>query len=158
METERTPPHSTYLSTCQTEGLRSEKTASPTYTSRQERPPLHDDGNDEVCHGQTDVRRGSELVPLEFHLVEPGIDEWIRGASDEDKYARLFEVTAAMGYYLTSNETGTLGGGGKRRRLVVYPDDQGNLLTCVNASQVADHALKTNFTASSSPSLTRQTS
>ena len=82
---------------------------------------------------------GSELVPLEFHLVEPGIDEWIR-ASDEDKYARLFEVTAAMGYYLTSNETGTLGGGGKRRRLVVYPDDQGNLLTCVNASQVADHA------------------
>ena len=91
---------------------------------------------------------GSELVPLEFHLVEPGIDEWIRGASDEDKYARLFEVTAALGYYLTSNETGTLGGGGKRRRLVVYPDDQGNLLTCVNASQVADHALKTNFTAS----------
>ena len=29
----------------------------------------------------------------------------------------------------------------------MYPADQGNLLTCVNASQVADHALKSNYEA-----------
>ena len=29
----------------------------------------------------------------------------------------------------------------------MYPSDQGNLLTCVNASQVADHALKSNYEA-----------
>ena len=41
---------------------------------------------------------GSEMVPLEFHCIEPGLDEWIARASDEDKYARLFEVCACLGY------------------------------------------------------------
>ena len=40
---------------------------------------------------------GSEMVPLEFHCIEPGLDEWIASASDEDKYARLFEVCASFG-------------------------------------------------------------
>jgi len=88
---------------------------------------------------------GSEMVPLEFHCIEPGLDEWIASASDEDKYARLFEVCASFGYMLTDPWIGGLGGGAKRRRLLVYPRDQGNLLTCVNASQVADHALKSNY-------------
>ena len=90
---------------------------------------------------------GSEMVPLEMHLIEPGIDEWVNGASDEDKYARLFEGCATLGYYLTDPNIGTLGGASKRRRLLVYPHDQGNLLTCANASQVADHALKMNYEA-----------
>ena len=88
---------------------------------------------------------GSEMVPLEFHCIEPGLDEWIASASDEDKYARLFEVCASFGYMLTDPWIGGLGGGAKRRRLLIYPRDQGNLLTCVNASQVADHALKSNY-------------
>ena len=88
---------------------------------------------------------GSEMVPLEFHCIEPGLDEWIASASDEDKYARLFEICASFGYMLTDPWIGGLGGGAKRRRLLVYPRDQGNLLTCVNASQVADHALKSNY-------------
>lgn len=88
---------------------------------------------------------GSEMVPLEFHCIEPGLDEWIASASDEDKYARLFEVCATLGYMLTDPGIGSLGGAAKRRRLVIYPRDQGNLLTCVNASQVADHALKSNY-------------
>ena len=87
---------------------------------------------------------GSEMVPLEFHCIEPGLDEWIARASDEDKYSRLFEVCACLGYILTDPQVGTLGGSSKRRRLLMYPTDQGNLLTCVNASQVADHALKSN--------------
>ena len=82
---------------------------------------------------------------LEFHCIEPGLDEWIKNATDEDKYARLFEVTGTFGYLLTDPNIGTLGGSAKRRRLLVYPHDQGNLLTCVNASQVADHALKSNY-------------
>ncbi len=90
---------------------------------------------------------GSEMVPLEFHCIEPGLDEWIASASDEDKYARLFEVCATLGYMLTDPGIGSLGGASKRRRLVIYPRDQGNLLTCVNASQVADHALKSNYEA-----------
>ena len=90
---------------------------------------------------------GSEMVPLEFHCIEPGLDEWIKNATDEDKYARLFEVTGTLGYLLTDPNIGTLGGASKRRRLLVYPQDQGNLLTCVNASQVADHALKSNYAA-----------
>ena len=90
---------------------------------------------------------GSEMVPLEFHCIEPGLDEWIKNATDEDKYARLFEVTGTFGYLLTDPNIGTLGGASKRRRLLVYPQDQGNLLTCVNASQVADHALKSNYAA-----------
>jgi len=90
---------------------------------------------------------GSEMVPLEFHLIEPGIDEWIKNASDEDKYARLFEVTATLGYLLTDDAVGSLGGAAKRKRVLIYPQDQGNLLTCVNASQVADHALKSNYAA-----------
>ena len=88
---------------------------------------------------------GSEMVPLEFHCIEPGLDEWIASASDEDKYARLFEVCATLGYMLTDPGIGSLGGAAKRRRLLIYPRDQGNLLTCVNASQVADHALKSNY-------------
>ncbi len=88
---------------------------------------------------------GSEMVPLEFHCIEPGLDEWIASASDEDKYSRLFEVCAALGYMLTDPGIGGLGGAAKRRRLLIYPRDQGNLLTCVNASQVADHALKSNY-------------
>ena len=91
---------------------------------------------------------GSEMVPLEFHCIEPGLDEWIAGASDEDKYARLFEVCASLGYMLTDPGIGSLGGASKRRRLLIYPRDQGNLLTCVNASQVADHALKSNYESS----------
>ena len=90
---------------------------------------------------------GSEMVPLEFHCVEPGLDEWISRASDEDKYSRLFEVCACLGYILTDPQVGTLGGSSKRRRLLMYASDQGNLLTCVNASQVADHALKSNYEA-----------
>ena len=90
---------------------------------------------------------GSEMVPLEFHCIEPGLDEWIARASDEDKYARLFEVCACLGYILTDPLVGQLGGSSKRRRLIMYPADQGNLLTCVNASQVADHALKSNYEA-----------
>lgn len=90
---------------------------------------------------------GSEMVPLEFHCIEPGLDEWIARASDEDKYARLFEVCACLGYILTDPLVGQLGGSSKRRRLIMYPSDQGNLLTCVNASQVADHALKSNYEA-----------
>ena len=90
---------------------------------------------------------GSEMVPLEFHCIEPGLDEWIASATDEDKYARLFEVCASLGYMLTDPGIGSLGGGAKRRRLIIYPRDQGNLLTCVNASQVADHALKSNYEA-----------
>ena len=90
---------------------------------------------------------GSEMVPLEFHCIEPGLDEWIKNATDEDKYARLFEVTGTFGYLLTDPNIGTLGGASKRRRLLVYPQAQGNLLTCVNASQVADHALKSNYAA-----------
>tara|TARA_B100000963_G_scaffold255932_1_gene224533 strand:- start:1959 stop:3998 length:2040 start_codon:yes stop_codon:yes gene_type:complete len=90
---------------------------------------------------------GSEMVPLEFHCIEPGLDEWIARASDEDKYARLFEVCACLGYVLTDPLVGQLGGSSKRRRLIMYPSDQGNLLTCVNASQVADHALKSNYEA-----------
>ncbi len=90
---------------------------------------------------------GSEMVPLEFHCIEPGLDEWIASASDEDKYSRLFEVCATLGYMLTDPGIGSLGGASKRRRLVIYPRDQGNLLTCVNASQVADHALKSNYEA-----------
>ena len=89
---------------------------------------------------------GSEMV-LEFHCIEPGLDEWIARASDEDKYARLFEVCACLGYILTDPLVGQLGGSSKRRRLIMYPSDQGNLLTCVNASQVADHALKSNYEA-----------
>ncbi len=88
---------------------------------------------------------GSEMVPLEFHCIEPGLDEWIASASDEDKYSRLFEVCASLGYMLTDPGIGSLGGAAKRRRLLIYPRDQGNLLTCVNASQVADHALKSNY-------------
>jgi hypothetical protein len=88
---------------------------------------------------------GSEMVPLEFHCIEPGLDEWIGNSSDEDKYSRLFEVCATMGYILTDPLIGTLGGAAKRRRLIMYPSDQGNLLTCANASQVADHALKSNY-------------
>ena len=88
---------------------------------------------------------GSEMVPLEFHCIEPGLDEWVASASDEDKYARLFEVCASLGYMLTDPGIGSLGGAAKRRRLLIYPRDQGNLLTCVNASQVADHALKSNY-------------
>ena len=91
---------------------------------------------------------GSEMVPLEFHCIEPGLDEWIASASDEDKYARMFEVCASLGYMLTDPGIGSLGGAAKRRRLVIYPRDQGNLLTCVNASQVADHALKSNYESS----------
>ncbi|MGB1986004.1 MAG: hypothetical protein ACPHS8_06105, partial [Candidatus Poseidoniaceae archaeon] len=72
---------------------------------------------------------GSEMVPLEFHCIEPGLDEWIKNASDEDKYARLFEVTACIGYLLTDPKVGSLGGAAKRRRLLMYPHDQGNLLT-----------------------------
>ena len=90
---------------------------------------------------------GSEMVPLEFHCIEPGLDEWIARASDEDKYSRLFEVCACLGYMLTDPQVGSLGGSSKRRRLLMYPTDQGNLLTCVNASQVADHALKSNYEA-----------
>ncbi|MCH2649025.1 MAG: hypothetical protein MKZ57_04320 [Candidatus Poseidoniaceae archaeon] len=90
---------------------------------------------------------GSEMVPLEFHCIEPGLDEWIARASDEDKYSRLFEVCACLGYILTDPLVGQLGGSSKRRRLIMYPSDQGNLLTCVNASQVADHALKSNYEA-----------
>tara|TARA_B100000767_G_scaffold185028_1_gene172615 strand:+ start:3542 stop:5581 length:2040 start_codon:yes stop_codon:yes gene_type:complete len=90
---------------------------------------------------------GSEMVPLEFHCIEPGLDEWISRASDEDKYSRLFEVCACLGYILTDPQVGTLGGSSKRRRLLMYSTDQGNLLTCVNASQVADHALKSNYEA-----------
>lgn len=90
---------------------------------------------------------GSEMVPLEFHCIEPGLDEWISRASDEDKYSRLFEVCACLGYILTDPQVGTLGGSSKRRRLLMYSADQGNLLTCVNASQVADHALKSNYEA-----------
>lgn len=90
---------------------------------------------------------GSEMVPLEFHCIEPGLDEWIASATDEDKYARLFEVCASLGYMLTDPGIGSLGGAAKRRRLIIYPRDQGNLLTCVNASQVADHALKSNYEA-----------
>ncbi len=88
---------------------------------------------------------GSEMVPLEFHCIEPGLDEWVASASDEDKYSRLFEVCASLGYMLTDPGIGSLGGAAKRRRLLIYPRDQGNLLTCVNASQVADHALKSNY-------------
>ena len=88
---------------------------------------------------------GSETVPLEMHCIEPGLDEWLRGASDEDKYARLFEVCASLGWYLTDPRIGSLGGASKRRRMLIYPKDQGNLLTCTNASQVADHALKSNY-------------
>ena len=51
---------------------------------------------------------GSEMVPLEFHCIEPGLDEWIKNASDEDKYARLFEVTACLGYMLTDPKVGSL--------------------------------------------------
>ena len=87
---------------------------------------------------------GSEMVPLEFHCIEPGLDEWIGNSSDEDKYSRLFEVCATLGY-VTDPHIGTLGGAAKRRRLIMYPADQGNLLTCANASQVADHALKSNY-------------
>ena len=90
---------------------------------------------------------GSEMVPLEFHCIEPGLDEWISNSSDEDKYSRLFEVCATIGYILTDPHIGTLGGAAKRRRLIMYPSDQGNLLTCTNASQVADHALKSNYDA-----------
>ena len=90
---------------------------------------------------------GSEMVPLEFHCIEPGLDEWIGNSSDEDKYSRLFEVCATLGYVLTDPHIGTLGGAAKRRRLIMYPSDQGNLLTCANASQVADHALKSNYDA-----------
>ena len=80
-----------------------------------------------------------------MHCIEPGLDEWLRGASDEDKYARLFEVCASLGWYLTDPRIGSLGGANKRRRMLIYPKDQGNLLTCTNASQVADHALKSNY-------------
>ena len=90
---------------------------------------------------------GSEMVPLEMHCIEPGLDEWIANSSDEDKYSRLFEVCATLGYLLTDPNIGTLGGASKRRRLLLYPADQGNLLTCANASQVADHALKSNYGA-----------
>jgi hypothetical protein len=90
---------------------------------------------------------GSEMVPLEMHCIEPGLDEWISNSSDEDKYSRLFEVCATLGYLLTDPNIGTLGGASKRRRLLLYPADQGNLLTCANASQVADHALKSNYGA-----------
>ena len=101
--------------------------------------------------GSSTVRQafgaGSEMVPLEMHCIEPGLDEWIANSSDEDKYSRLFEVCATLGYLLTDPNIGTLGGASKRRRLLLYPADQGNLLTCANASQVADHALKSNYGA-----------
>lgn len=91
---------------------------------------------------------GSNMVPLEMHMVEPGLDEWLMKASDEDKYSRLFEVCASIGYLLTDSNIGLLGGGNQRRRLLVYSFDQGNLLTACNASQVADHALKENYSSS----------
>jgi len=90
---------------------------------------------------------GSDLVPLEMHIVEPGLDEWIQKASDEDRYGRIFEYTATLGYLITDPNIGTLGEGAGRRRLLVYPQDQANLLTNVSASQVADHALKGNYQA-----------
>lgn len=88
---------------------------------------------------------GSDLVPLEMHLIEQGIDEWISMSSDEDRYSRLFEVCATIGYLLTDPQIQQIGGANKRRRLLVYPFDQGNLLTCTNASQVADHSIKENY-------------
>ena len=68
---------------------------------------------------------GSEMVPLGFH--DWRTRWWIKNATDEDKYARLFEVTGTLGYLLTDPNIGTLGGASKRRRLLVYPQDQGNL-------------------------------
>ena len=88
---------------------------------------------------------GSDMVPLEMHLIEQGIDEWISMSSDEDRYSRLFEVCATIGYLLTDPQIQQIGGANKRRRLLVYPFDQGNLLTCTNASQVADHSIKENY-------------
>ena len=53
-------------------------------------------------HSPTNVRcAGLEMVPLKLHCIEPGLDEWIASVSDEDKYARLFEVCASFGYMLT---------------------------------------------------------
>ena len=88
---------------------------------------------------------GTDLVPLEMHMVEPGLDEWIQRASDEDRYGRIFEYCATLGYLLTDPAIGSLGEGNQRRRLIIYPQDQSNLLTCVSASQVADHAVKVNY-------------
>ena len=88
---------------------------------------------------------GTDLVPLEMHMVEPGLDEWIQRASDEDRYGRIFEYCATLGYLLTDPAIGSLGEGNQRRRLIIYPQDQSNLLACVSASQVADHAVKVNY-------------
>jgi hypothetical protein len=88
---------------------------------------------------------GTDLVPLEMHMVEPGLDEWIQRASDEDRYGRIFEYCATLGYLLTDPAIGSLGEGNQRRRLIIYPQDQANLLACVSASQVADHAVKVNY-------------
>lgn len=88
---------------------------------------------------------GTDLVPLEMHMVEPGLDEWIQRASDEDRYGRIFEYCATLGYLLTDPAIGGLGEGNQRRRLIIYPQDQSNLLACVSASQVADHAVKVNY-------------
>jgi hypothetical protein len=88
---------------------------------------------------------GTDLVPLEMHMVEPGLDEWIQRASDEDRYGRIFEYCATLGYLLTDPAIGNLGEGNQRRRLIIYPQDQANLLACVSASQVADHAVKVNY-------------
>ena len=108
---------------------------------------LHHDGHDAILNRPTGLRCRFGNGSLEFHCIEPGLDEWIGNSSDEDKYSRLFEVCATLGYVLTDPHIGTLGGAAKRRRLIMYPSDQGNLLTCANASQVADHALKSNYDA-----------
>ena len=49
---------------------------------------------------------GTDLVPLEMHMVEPGLDEWIQRASDEDRYGRIFEYCATLGYLLTDPAIG----------------------------------------------------
>ena len=50
---------------------------------------------------------------LEMHLIEQGIDEWISMSSDEDRYSRLFEVCATIGYLLTDPQIQQIGGANK---------------------------------------------
>ena len=90
---------------------------------------------------------GDEIMPLEFHVVEPGFDEFLQQHSDEDRYGRLFESCVTLGFLMTDPEVGKLGGMTGRRRVVIYSLDQAGLLTGANLSQVADLALRNNYTS-----------
>ena len=52
---------------------------------------------------------GSEMVPLEFHCIEPGLDEWIARASDEDKYSRLIRSMCLFRLHIDRPTCWTIG-------------------------------------------------